>query len=340
MLVEFERFVRDKLTAEAGQIFVAGGREYTLAGNLGNGAIGVVRKARDRKTDQQVAVKFLAPELRYIEESSLDDIYARFRREGYRGAALSHKHLVKIIAYEENEGGSCFPNGDGPCNPFIIMDYVHGTTLEHYIQGQQKLGPHFNFTRRTLYIAYAIADALAYLHENERKIVHRDVKPGNIFFTKGLNERQPDSVKLGDFGVVKWGDFKASLTSGTITLTNQKGLGTWKYMSPEQATKPKEVSVRSDMYSLGITLFELFTNQIFPTQHHIFQIAQQRLQRTDVTGKLYELGLGMIHPHFEDLFKCIYDMFLTSPAGRPTSSTVRGKLRYLLETLYPDTVFE
>lgn len=333
--MDFERYSRDKLAAAAGQIFIAGGCEYMLAGTLGNGAIGVVRKARNRKTDQLVAVKFLAPEPRYIDESSFYDINSRFKREGIRGAALNNNRLIKVLAFEENEQGRCFLDADGPCNPFIVMEYVHGTTLEHFIQGQKAAGTHFNLTRKTLYIAYTIAEALDYLHG--RKIVHRDVKPANIFLSKTSDEVMPHMIKLGDFGVVKWNDFKASITSGTLTVTGQQGLGTWKYMSPEQATKPKEVAVRSDMYSFGITLFELFTNQIFPSPHHVFQLAQQRLQRNSIVEKLHELGLGVLPYEFEDLFSSIYDMFLTRPNGRPSSRQFQAKVRYLLEKYYPET---
>ncbi len=299
------RFLRDGLAASVGQIFVAREREYILEGKLGDGAIGVVRKARDRETGKQVAVKFLAPEPRYIEASSFEDIHTRFRREGSRGAELSHNRLVKIIAYEENEDAGSFLDKKGPCNPFIVMEYIQGTTLEHFIM-KRKGELSFHINPQTLSIAHAIVSGLHYLHS--RNIVHRDVKPANIYLTRVPQDSIPGTIKLGDFGVVKWGDFKASMTSGTLTVTGQQGLGTWKYMSPEQATKPKEVNVRSDMYSLGITLFELFTNQIFPSPHHIFQIVQQRFQRGTIVSKLYELGLGILPNQFEDLFAHIYDI--------------------------------
>ena len=282
MATNFDLFSREQHTSSTGQRFIAGGREYLLEGIIGNGAIGVVRKARDLETREQVAVKFLAPEPKYIEQSSFEDIHRRFRREGIRGTELNHPNLVKIIAYEENENASSFLNNDGPCNPFIIMEYIRGTTLEHFIMkgGNQ---PFFNITSQTLTIAHAVANALLYLHS--RNVIHRDVKPANIYFNRVAQGNIPNIIKLGDFGVVKWGDFKASMTTGTLTMSGHQGLGTWKYMSPEQATKPKDVTVRSDMYSLGITLFELFTNQIFPSQHHVYEITYQRMRRS--TGSLW-----------------------------------------------------
>jgi serine/threonine protein kinase len=124
---------RDKLEAASGQKFIADKKEYLLAGMIGDGAIGVVRKARESESQKLVAVKFLAPEIKYIELSSLNDIFIRFKREGQRGAALFQEHLVKIIAYEENINGSAFIGG-GPNNPFIVMEYINGTTLENYIR--------------------------------------------------------------------------------------------------------------------------------------------------------------------------------------------------------------
>jgi len=144
--VSNDLFTRDNFQVTSGQRFVTGGKEYTLGGSVGAGAIGIVRRAVELRSRIQVAVKFLAPEPKYIEESSFEDMRARFRREGMRGEGLSHNHLVKIIAYEENKDGSCF------------------------------------------------------------------------------EDTIPTTVKLGDFGIVKWGDFKASITTGSLTIAGQQGL--------------------------------------------------------------------------------------------------------------------
>lgn len=326
--MDYKRFLRDEHSSTVGQVFTTDGRKYRLEGKAGDGAIGIVRKARELGTLQQVAVKFLAPELKYIEESSLHDIHTRFRREGMRGVSLTHDNLAKIISYEENEGSSSFEEGDGPCNPFIVMEYVQGKTLESFIKSQQPKSS-FNVTSQTLHIAHAVTSALVYLHN--QGIVHRDVKPANIYLSRVVGKGKPSVVKLGDFGVVKWGDFKASLNTGTLTLSGQQGLGTFKYMSPEQATKPKDVGVKSDMYSLGISLYELFTNQVLPSHHHVYQLTQLRLQRNTTTmGRLYELGLGQVPDQFEDLFSSIFDMSLIGPTGRPSSKQIRGKLDYLI----------
>jgi serine/threonine-protein kinase len=173
-----------------------------------------------------------------------------------------------VLGYEENEGGGCFKSGSGPKNPFLVMDLIRGKTLESYIKNSTEYQP-FNVTTATLSIARDVLEALVYLHE--RTLTHRDVKPANIFLSTVTAGQTPSSVVLGDFGIVKWGDFKASMTTGTLTVTGQQGLGTTKYMSPEQAIQPREVTVRSDMYALGITLFELFTAKILPSHHHVNQ---------------------------------------------------------------------
>ena len=246
------RLARLKCRAERGQKFTARGREYQFLGLLGNGAVGLVRKAEDLESGRVVAVKLLAPDPKYIDVKAFGDVEQRFKREGIRGAHLADENLVEIIAYEDNTNGSCFERGE-VYNPFIVMEYVRGRTLESFIKkiGASKLTGDTCINFQTLTIAKRIASALRYLHEN--RVIHRDVKPANVFLSSTDERHAPTFVKLGDFGVTKWGDFRASAVSGTLTVTKQQGLGTLKYMSPEQAVRPKDVSVRSDMFSFGVT---------------------------------------------------------------------------------------
>ncbi len=324
------RMAARPFSGKSGQVFKAGEREYKLGGAVGDGAIGVVRKAQDRESERIVAVKFLAPEPRYVELASVPDIAARFRREGLRGISLHHPNLVQMLAYEDNEDGSCFRANDGPAVPFIVMEYVKGNSLESVIKAS---GPPKSVVidDRTLFIAHQISEALVFLHE--KKVVHRDVKPANIFLSSMSHNGKPRTVKLGDFGVCKWSDFKGAVATGALTVTGQRGLGTMKYMPPEQAINPKNVTVRSDMYSLGVTLFELFTSQILPSPHHVFQLTQARMKRGAVGGKLVELGLGYLPPFADDILGPILDMVLTGMSGRPTSKAIRGRLLYLLGQL-------
>src|SRR6266571_2517400 len=325
-------YVRSLCRPQAAATFEAGGASYVLHGKLGNGAVGLVRKARKLGSDRPVAVKFLAPDPKYIEISAFDEVAERFRREGMRGAGLRHENLVEILAYEDNEDGHCFRTRN-PNNPFIVMEYVRGRTLESLIR---RIGPSrdggVHITRQTLGIAAAIANALLHLHE--RKIIHRDVKPANIYVSSLQADALPSQIKLGDFGVTKWGDFLAAVTTGTLTMSSQKGLGTLKYMSPEQAVRPKEVTVRSDMFSLGITLFELFTGSILPGPHHVFEIMTARNMRTTITGKLMALGLKRLTPFDEAVLGPVLDMFMAA-GGRPTSKEMAGRFEFWLERLAP-----
>ena len=228
-----KKLMRENFNLKAGIHFKAKNKWYELKGSIGDGAVGLVRKAIDKKTGEIVAVKFLAPDSKYIDVEAFEDVAKRFKREGTRGAGLEHENLVKIITYEENENGNCFLN-NGVTNPFIIMEYIKGKTLESLIKKLARPDqPYLN--QQKLHIAIQITKALKYLHEH--KITHRDVKPANVFISSNQFNTIPNIVKLGDFGVTKWGDFIASVTSGSLTALNQQGLGTLKYMSPEQAVK-------------------------------------------------------------------------------------------------------
>lgn len=325
------KMARYRCRPHAGQRFTADGRLYEFAGKIGDGAVGLVRKATDLKTDAIVAVKVLAPNPKYIDPAAFDDVEQRFKREGSRGAHLRDESLVEIIAYEDNLQGSCFEKARVK-NPFIVMEFVKGRTLESLIRrlAASSTPGQTHITKQTLTIAHRITRALVYLHE--RKLVHRDVKPANVFLSSATPESIPSLVKLGDFGVTKWGDFLATAASGTLTTTMQQGLGTLKYMSPEQAVRPKDVNVRSDMFSLGVTLYELFTGQILQSPHHIFEIMSARMSRDGTMAKLISLGVRCPYEQ-AGVFDIILDMFLAAPKSRPTSATVAGRLEYLLERL-------
>jgi serine/threonine protein kinase len=208
------------------------------------------------------------------------------------------------------------------------MDYVDGQTLDSYIRGlpSAQRGK-FVVNAEKISLALQVAQALEYLHS--RALVHRDVKPANIFISTTTNSQHPSAL-LGDFGIVKWGDFQASMTTGVLTATNQEGLGTLKYMSPEQAVRPKEVTVRSDLYSLGITLFELFSAQILTSPHHVFEVMNARLLRGTTASRMASMGYPLTENDF-GLAELILDMHLRGPESRPAVAKVRGRLEWALE---------
>lgn len=313
---------------EAGLRFTAGGHRYLLGGTIGNGAVGIVRRAKDLGSGRIVAVKFLAPDPKYILPEVFDDVAERFRREGERGAGLRHENLVEILAYSDNVRGECFDKTK-MSNPLLVMEYVRGATLESLIK-HFRSSDEVHINRQTLSIAARTCRALLHLHE--RKIIHRDVKPANIYLSTVVPDAVPTSVMLGDLGVTKWGDFLASVTTGTLTMSTQQGLGTLKYMSPEQALKPKDVTVRSDMFSLGITLFELFSGSILASPHHVFEIMTARTMRSTITGKLLSLRLPRMSAFDEAVFETVLELF--GPAShRPTSRQLAPRFEFWQERL-------
>jgi len=319
---------REFCAPRAGQRFAVGKNDFTLAGALGDGAAGLVRKATRQADQKMFAVKLLAPDPKYIEEEAFDDVAARFKREGERGLRLRHPHLVTIEAYSDNIDGTAFV-GDGPSNPLLVMELVQGRTLESYIRNtdDEEHGK-FHLSKEKLNIAIQLTCAVEHLHS--QRLVHRDVKPANVFLRKESTPSEIPLAKLGDFGVMKWGDFHASLSTGVLTATNDKGLGTLKYMSPEAAIRPKDVSVRSDIYSLGITLFELFTGQILASAHHVFEIMNARLTRGTTPSRYLDMGYKL-ESRDEPLAELLLDMHLRGQTGRPTAEKVRGRLEWEYE---------
>jgi len=197
---------------------------YKILEELGSGGMGVVYKAEDTTLKRTVALKFLPPELTRDGEAK-----ARFVREARAASALQHQNICAIHEITETADGQMF----------ICMDCYDGVTLKEKIAG----GP--LPIKETIELADQIAGGLSEAHE--AKIVHRDIKPGNIMVTrKGV-------VKILDFGLAK----PAGMTKMTKTGTT---VGTVLYMSPEQARGDK-IDHRTDIWSLGVVLYEMITGR-------------------------------------------------------------------------------
>ena len=199
---------------------------YELIEKIGEGGMAVVYKAKDRLLNRYVAIKILRPEFTQ-DEQFLDS----FKRESQAAAGLQHPNIVSI--YDVGRTGNI---------NFIVMELVDGRPLSDFI----KENGHLDY-KTTIDIAKQVASALAIAHKHQ--IIHRDVKPHNIMITS-------DGVaKLTDFGIAR------AVSKATMVADTSKIIGSVHYFSPEQA-RGAYVDERSDIYSLGIVMFEMLTGRV------------------------------------------------------------------------------
>ncbi|HTZ87665.1 MAG TPA: protein kinase [Solirubrobacteraceae bacterium] len=207
-----------------------GGR-YRLDAEIGRGGMSTVYRAFDTVLERPVAIKLMHREI-----AADSDQLERFRREARSVARLNHPHIVTVIdageeSSEDGEGGT----------PYIVFEYVEGETLKQLIRREGPL-------EITQAIAYAIEIARALGAAHEQLIVHRDVKPQNVLIS------DEGSAKITDFGIAR------TLTEEGLTVAGRV-LGTTDYVSPEQALG-QAVTGQSDLYSLGVVLYEMLTGQV------------------------------------------------------------------------------
>ncbi|WP_437671227.1 bifunctional serine/threonine-protein kinase/formylglycine-generating enzyme family protein [Sorangium sp. So ce131] len=204
---------------------------------LGQGGMGVVWAARHLALDTDVAVKFIRPE----RVAASPALVARFRREAMATARIAHPHVVQVMDYGAVEGAV----------PYLVMELLRGFSLAELLER----GGRLSFaTARSL--VRQVGSALECAHEHG--IVHRDIKPHNVFITEG-SKGYPLFVKVLDFGVAKMaGDAAAPAASPALTETGMV-IGSAPYMSPEQLEGSKDVDLRSDLWSLGVVLYETLT---------------------------------------------------------------------------------
>ncbi|MDD2700962.1 MAG: serine/threonine-protein kinase [Sideroxydans sp.] len=200
---------------------------YEIVSELGQGAMGVVYKARDPLIDREVAIKTINLSLALEEREEYE---ARFYQEAKAAGRLGHPNIVTI--YDVGRAGDI---------AYIAMEYLHGRELRDILNENKTLP-----VAQVLDIIIQVAQGLAYAHEHE--IVHRDVKPSNVMIIRDGH------VKITDFGI-------ARMASAAVRTQTGMVLGSPKYMSPEQVLG-KLTDQRSDIFSLGVMLYEMLTGQV------------------------------------------------------------------------------
>ncbi len=216
---------------------------YEILGRIGTGGMADVYKAVDQKLNRFVAIKVLKSEFREDET-----FLKKFQTEAQSAAGLSHPSIVNIFDVSEDRGVN-----------YIVMEFIDGITLKEYIQKKGNLTP-----KEVISIAVQVCNAMEVAHG--RNIVHRDIKPQNIMITK------EGKVKVTDFGIAK-------VTSSNTISTNM--MGSVHYTSPEQA-RGGFSDAKSDIYSLGISMYEMITGELPFDGESTVTIALQHLQ-DDIT---------------------------------------------------------
>src|SRR5579871_3909447 len=195
--------------------------QYEVIEVLGRGGMSIVLKAFDPSLHRVVAIKVLAPQL-----ATTAAARARFRREGYAAAAISHEHVVAVYGVDEVNG-----------LPYLVMEYISGESLQERLD---RAGP--LELKEVLRIGMQTAQGLAAAHA--QGLVHRDIKPANILLHNGVAR-----VKITDFGLARAVDDATLTQSGLVA-------GTPQYMSPEQA-RGDAIDARTDLFSLGSVLYAM-----------------------------------------------------------------------------------
>jgi hypothetical protein len=270
---------------------------FVIEREVGRGGVGIVYRAHDQMSGQQVALKVIAlPGVDAGEE-------ARFRREGRVLAGLHHPGIVRVVTFGQLDDGQ----------PYIAMEWLEGEDLAQ----RQKRAP--LSLSRSLVVAADLCDALAAAHE--AGIVHRDVKPSNVILAgSGAGKEGPFQVKLVDFGVAAAEDAKLTRTGAIV--------GTPAYMAPEQARGDAHIDYHADLYALGATLFELITGR--PPHLGPTPIAILARLVTTPAPRLAEVFLDA-PPRLDDL---VARLLGTTPAERPESAAeVAAELRALADEI-------
>jgi eukaryotic-like serine/threonine-protein kinase len=282
---------------------------YRLDEKIGAGGMSTVYRARDMTLERDVAVKLMHREI-----AADSDHLERFRREARAVAQLSHLHIVNVIDAGEDEG-----------RPYIVFEYIEGETLKERIRRLGRLP-----VAEAVAYAIEIARALGYAHQ--RHIVHRDVKPQNVLIDL------EGSAKVTDFGIARSLDQEGLTADGRV-------LGTTDYVSPEQALGHK-VTGQSDLYSLGIVLFEMLTgvvpfhgeNQVAVAMKHVREalpdVQRLRPEVSSALAAVLERATAKdLHQRYADDLELIADLEEVLAIETARTGDATGETTAVLRTL-------
>lgn len=244
------------------------GNRYEIVEKIGGGGMSLVYKAKCRVLNRYVAIKILRDEL-----TSDPDFVSKFKQESLSAASLAHPNIVNI--YDTGIEGDIY---------YIVMEYVKGETLKNYINKKGRLSE-----QETIKITRQVAEALKHAHNNN--IIHRDIKPHNILIT------EEGIAKVTDFGIAR------AATSSTINNTSNV-IGSVHYFSPEQA-RGGYVDDKSDIYSLGIVMYEMVTGVVpFDADNHI-SVAMKQIQEKPVPPSKKVKNLQISKGLEDIIMKCL-----------------------------------